>query len=65
MAPHASFSVATREREKQEARDRDQQRIACGEISHAQVRDQNGFFSSLDPSRARLVSCRVRVPIAV
>jgi hypothetical protein len=64
MAPHASFSVAAREREKQEARDRDQQRIACGEIGCAQVRDQNGFFSSLDPSRARLVSSRVRVPIA-
>jgi hypothetical protein len=61
MAPSGYFSVAAREREKQEARDRDEQRIACGEISPAEVRDQNGFFSSLDPSRARLVSSRVRI----
>jgi hypothetical protein len=64
MAPQDPFSVAVRDREKQEDRDLDQQRIACGAISQSEVRDRNGFFSSLDPSRARLVSYRVRVQIA-
>jgi hypothetical protein len=65
MAPDGSFSVANRQREKQESRDWDQQRIVCGEISQAEVRDRNGFFSSLDASRARLVSPRIRVQIAI
>jgi len=64
MPPHGSYSVAVRIREKQEARERDSNRIASGEISPADVRDQNGLFSSLDASRARLVSSRVRVQIA-
>jgi len=64
MAPQGFFSAEERAREKRESRIRDMQRIACGEVSRADVQKSNGFFSSLDARRARLVSPRIRVQIA-
>jgi hypothetical protein len=64
MVPQGFYSVAERQREKRESRARDVQRIACEEVSRADVQERNGFFSSLDASRARLVNPRIRVQIA-
>ncbi|MDP4024357.1 hypothetical protein Q8W71_17150 [Methylobacterium sp. NEAU 140] len=54
MPPVASYSVAERRREKERSRQSDLLRIAQGLVAPADVRDHNGFFSALDPSRARL-----------
>ena len=54
MPPIAPYSVSERRREKERSRQADLLRIAQGSASAADVRDRNGFFSSLDPSRARL-----------
>ncbi|MDE4914634.1 hypothetical protein [Methylobacterium sp. 092160098-2] len=54
MPPVAPYSVSERRREKERSRQADLLRIAQGLVAAADVRDRNGFFSSLDPSRARL-----------
>jgi hypothetical protein len=60
----AHFDAVARQREKQEARDRDERFIACGQVDSRQIAERNGFFSALDPSRARLVQRRVEVRVA-
>jgi hypothetical protein len=64
MAPNGYFNVAARNREKQEARDRDESLIASGHASPQQIAERNGFFSALDPSAVRVVQWRseVRIP---
>jgi hypothetical protein len=57
----ASFSFESRRREKEISRARDEVRLERGEVDPSDMRDQNGFFSSLDRSQARLVARRVRV----
>jgi hypothetical protein len=58
------FSVAARRREKQEARDRDERLIACGQADPQQIAHRNGLFSALDPSQVRLVQRRCQIRIA-
>jgi hypothetical protein len=64
MVPSGHFSVEDRVREKQEARDRDERLLACGQISVQQLAMRNGFFSALDPSNARIVRRRAEVRAA-
>lgn len=63
MPPVASFSVSERRREKDLSRQADLLRIAQGLVAPADLRDRNGFFSALDPSRARVVGRRRRIPL--
>lgn len=63
MPPVATFNVSERRREKERSRQADLSRIAQGVIAAADVRDRNGFFSALDPSRARVLGRRRRVPL--
>jgi hypothetical protein len=65
MPPVPTFSVSERHREKEQSRQADLARIAQGLVSGADVRDRNGFFSALDPSRARVLGRRRRVPLDV
>jgi hypothetical protein len=60
----AYFDALARQREKQEARDRDEHLIVRGQVDSRQIAERNGFFSALDPSRARLVRRRAEVRIA-
>ena len=55
------FDVAERRREKQEMWENDECRLRSGEAKPAQILAQNGFFSVLDPSKAQIVSRRVRL----
>jgi hypothetical protein len=64
MVPSGHFSVAARVREKQESRERDEYLLACGHISIQQLANRNGFFSALDPSKARIVRRRAEVRVA-
>jgi hypothetical protein len=64
MVPSGYFSVAARNREKQEARERDERLIASGQLSPQQVAKQDGLFSALDPSKARIVRRRAEMRIA-
>lgn len=59
-----TFNGAARRLEKQRARERDLAEIAAGRATPAQVRDRNGFFNALDPSRAR-VGGRRRIRIEI
>lgn len=61
MPPVACFNVSERRREKELSRQSDLLRIAQGLSSPSEVRDRNGFFSVLDPSRARVIGRRRRV----
>lgn len=61
MPPVASFNVSERRLEKDVSRQADLLCIAQGLVAPADVRDRNGFFSALDPSRARVVGRRRRV----
>ena len=58
------FNAAARQREKQEARDRDERLIASGKISPQQIAQRNGLFSALNPSQARLVQRRAEIRVA-
>jgi hypothetical protein len=58
------FNVMDRRREKQEARDRDEQLIASGQADPQQIAQRNGLFSALDPSQARIVQRRAEVRAA-
>jgi hypothetical protein len=58
------FNVAERRREKQESRDRDERLIASGEANPQQIAQQNGLFSALSPSQARLVHRCIEVHAA-
>lgn len=58
-----TFVVSNLRREKERARQEDLARIAQGLDSPAAVRDRNGLFSALDPSRVRLVGRRRRVDL--
>jgi hypothetical protein len=60
MPPLATFNVLERRREKERARQADLARIEQGLDTPAEVRDRNGLFSALDPSRARVVLGRRR-----
>ena len=61
MIPVGYFSGKARQREKQEARDRDERLLASGELSLEQVAEKNGFFSVLDRSQVRVVSWRANL----
>ncbi len=61
--PLETFSVAARRREKEKSRQEDLARIAEGLVTPAQVRDRNGPFSALDPSRARVLGRRRRISL--
>ena len=63
MVPSGYFSVSERRREKQEARARDERMLSQGEVNPQELADRNGFFSSLDPARARIANRRVNVRI--
>lgn len=63
IAAARNFSVEDRMREKQEARDRDERLLACGQLSAQQLASRNGFFSSLDPSNARIARRRAKVSL--
>lgn len=52
------YSRIARQREKQASRERDAARLAAGE----QV--DNGFFSALDRSKAKLIVRRAKIRIA-
>lgn len=54
------FNPADRAREKQEARDRDESMLVSGDVTAEQLTQRNGFFSALDPSKARIASRRQR-----
>lgn len=58
MPSIATFSVSERRREKERERQADLQRIEQGLDTPAEVRDRNGLFSALDPSRARAIGRR-------
>jgi hypothetical protein len=63
MPPVTTFNVSERRREKDHSRQVDLARIAQGGVAAADVRDRNGFFSALDPSRARVLGRRRRVSL--
>ena len=63
MASDGHFNVAARQREKEESRARDERNIDAGLISAEQLSRRNGFFSALDPSRARIVQYRASIRI--
>ncbi|MDP4003548.1 hypothetical protein [Methylobacterium sp. NEAU K] len=65
MQPIATSSVSERRREKERARQDDLVRIEQGLETPAEVRDRNGLFSALDPSRVRLVGRRRRIALDV
>lgn len=46
------YSPIERRHEKQRAREQDDRDLRSGAVSHAQMAQDNGFFSSLDLSRA-------------
>ena len=56
------FDPSERRREKEESRARDEYLIAQGILSENSVAQRNGFFSSLDPAKARIVKRHVRLP---
>jgi hypothetical protein len=58
------FNAAARQREKQDARDRDEHLIASGQFSPQQIAQHNGMFSGLNPSQVRLVQRRAEVRVA-
>lgn len=58
MPPLATFNVSKRRREKEQARKADLARIENGLAPPAEVRDRNGLFSALDPSRTRVIGRR-------
>jgi hypothetical protein len=60
----SSFSIAERQREKNESRLRGEARLADGQQNGRDLAEQNGFFSALDPSRARISHRRVRLQSA-
>lgn len=64
MIASGYFSSAARKREKQEARKRDERRIADGHVSPQQVARRNGLFSALDPSKARIVQRRAPIRVS-
>ena len=64
MIASGYFSSAARRREKQEARERDERRIAGGQLSPQELAKRNGLFSALDPSKARIVRRRAPVRVA-
>ncbi|MBY5551021.1 hypothetical protein HFO61_30210 [Rhizobium leguminosarum] len=41
---------------KQASRDEDTRRLGAGEVSQAEVKQENGFFSSLDKSKFTMVA---------
>lgn len=43
-----TFDPKKRAAEKQASRDEDARQLAAGEVTHAELRKRNGFFSSLD-----------------
>ncbi|ANT54466.1 hypothetical protein MEA186_01346 [Mesorhizobium amorphae CCNWGS0123] len=57
------FNVKDRRAEKQRSRDVDLARLASKQISAKELRDENGFFSSLDRSKARLLVRRASVAL--
>lgn len=57
------FSVKDRRAEKQRSRDVDLARLASKQISAKDLRAENGFFSSLDRSKARLLVRRASVAL--
>jgi len=58
------FDVKLRQREKQEARERDERLIASSKASPQQIGQWNGLFSALRPSQARIVQRRAEVRVA-
>jgi hypothetical protein len=59
----AQFRFEDRCREKQISRQDDEARLARREVSASQISERNGFFSVLDPSKARLLIRRAHVRI--
>lgn len=50
-----------RQRDKHISRENDEARMLSGEATPAQIQAENGFFSVLDRSKARLVARRVKI----
>lgn len=65
MPPLATFNVSERRSEKERARQADLARIEQGLDTPVEVRDRNGLFSALDPSRARVLGRRGRIMLDV
>lgn len=57
------FSVKDRRAEKQRSRDVDLSRLASRQISAQELREENGVFSPLDRSKARLLVRRASVAL--
>lgn len=57
------FSVKDRRAEKQRSRDVDLASLASKQISARELRAENGFFSSLDRSKARLLVRRASIAL--
>jgi hypothetical protein len=57
------FSVDDRREEKQRSRDADLARLESRQISSKELREKNGFFSSLDRSKAKLLVRRASVAL--
>ncbi|MBP0437983.1 hypothetical protein [Tianweitania sediminis] len=58
------FSVKDRRAAKQRSRDADERRLASGQVSPRQLKVENGLFSVLDPSKARILLRRVAISLA-
>ena len=57
------FSVKNRRAEKQCSRDADLARLASKQISAKELLEENGFFSTLDRSKAKLLVRRASVAL--
>lgn len=59
-----SFGIANRQREKEQSRLSDEARLESGQQSAQEVAERNGFFSPLDPSRAKISKRRIWLQLA-
>jgi len=57
------FSVKDRRAEKQRSRDADLARLESKRVSAKELREENGFFSPLDRSKAKLLVRRASVAL--
>lgn len=62
-AKFGHVSVKDRREEKQRSREADFARLASEQISAKEFREENGFFSSLDRSKAKLLVRRALVAL--
>jgi hypothetical protein len=62
--PKPSFNVVVRQREKAASRERDEARLNSGQVAAFELAQRNGFFSALDPSKARISRRRIKLQSA-